>query len=59
MRSSFLIGLTQNCPSVVAPPRRTLVLSSSARLAGTILRKSYDVTFDVALNKLLRNSPSW
>jgi Protein of unknown function (DUF1631) len=33
------VGLTQNRPSVVVPPCRTKVLSSSARLAGTILRK--------------------
>ncbi|MFZ6758727.1 hypothetical protein ACO0K9_16095 [Undibacterium sp. Ji50W] len=35
-----LVGLTQNRPSCVAAPRRTKVLSSSPRLAGTILRKS-------------------
>lgn len=34
----FPLGLTQNRPSVVAPPCRTSVLSASERLAGTILR---------------------
>ena len=37
----FSVGLTQNRPSGVALPCRTGVLPAAARLAGTILRKSY------------------
>ena len=37
----FWLGLTQNCPSVVALPCRIEVLPAAAPLAGTILRKSY------------------
>ena len=33
------MGLTQNRPSVIAPPWRTSVLSASGCLAGTNLRK--------------------
>ena len=38
----FEIGLTQNRPSGVALPCRTSVLSAASRLAGTILRQSYE-----------------
>jgi hypothetical protein len=40
----FVIGLTQNRPNVVAEPCRTEVLSSTLRLVGTILRKSYVIS---------------
>jgi hypothetical protein len=39
--SVFLLELTQNRPNVAAEPCRTEVLSSTPRLVGTILHKSY------------------